>query len=341
MANINLTYRCNLKCPYCFANEFVNKHEVDITTENFQKAVAFATSSGACRIGLIGGEPLVHPLFPIFLNSLINNNDVKGINLYTNGVYLDKYLELIKNPKVDILINCNSPQQIGKNNFERITSNISNLYIEKATSLTLGINLYDECTNYEYIFDLLRDFNQKGIRIAVTVPDFSCQTKISPIRYFKERKNMLKLFFKELRKIGVMPYYDCNAVPACIWNAEELRTLKEWINDTPNVSTNIINGATRCYPVIDILPDLKAIRCFGLSSISKVKIQDFKNIRDLEDFYINVIDNVATRICSSKQCITCYDHKIRKCMSGCIGFNSKYINDINRYIEESETRERE
>ncbi len=31
MPNIMLTYRCNLKCPYCFANEFVNKKNTDIS----------------------------------------------------------------------------------------------------------------------------------------------------------------------------------------------------------------------------------------------------------------------------------------------------------------------
>ena len=29
MPNIMLTYRCNLNCPYCFANEFVNKKNTD------------------------------------------------------------------------------------------------------------------------------------------------------------------------------------------------------------------------------------------------------------------------------------------------------------------------
>ena len=41
MPNIMLTYRCNLKCPYCFANEFVNKKNTDISLENFEKALDF------------------------------------------------------------------------------------------------------------------------------------------------------------------------------------------------------------------------------------------------------------------------------------------------------------
>ena len=33
MANIFLTKKCNLKCPYCFADEFVNKDNQEIYTE--------------------------------------------------------------------------------------------------------------------------------------------------------------------------------------------------------------------------------------------------------------------------------------------------------------------
>ena len=33
MANIFLTRKCNLKCPYCFADEFVNKKNEEVTLE--------------------------------------------------------------------------------------------------------------------------------------------------------------------------------------------------------------------------------------------------------------------------------------------------------------------
>ena len=61
MANILLTYSCNLRCPYCFANEFVGKENTDITIENLLKVVSFITRTGPANIGLIGGEPTLHP----------------------------------------------------------------------------------------------------------------------------------------------------------------------------------------------------------------------------------------------------------------------------------------
>lgn len=46
MANIMLTDACNLKCPYCFANEFVNKDKNDITEEAIDEAKDFIVGDG-------------------------------------------------------------------------------------------------------------------------------------------------------------------------------------------------------------------------------------------------------------------------------------------------------
>ena len=64
MANIMMTDVCNLRCPYCFANEFVNKDTNEISEENFRKAVDFIVGDGShSSVGLIGGEPTVHSHF--------------------------------------------------------------------------------------------------------------------------------------------------------------------------------------------------------------------------------------------------------------------------------------
>jgi len=69
MANIMLTKRCNLKCPYCFAEEFVNKSGDDISIENFKVALDFALTNPHEQIGLIGGEPTLHNNFKEILEA--------------------------------------------------------------------------------------------------------------------------------------------------------------------------------------------------------------------------------------------------------------------------------
>ena len=159
MANIMMTDVCNLHCPYCFANEFVNKNRNDITEENFDKAVDFILRDGTHKsIGLIGGEPTTHPQFEHLLKKLILNKKVEEIILYTNGIMLDKYWNVICHPKVKMLINCNHPDDIGKKNFQKLCDNIDYLIFERMLqdNITLGINLYCSDFKYEYIIDLLK-----------------------------------------------------------------------------------------------------------------------------------------------------------------------------------------
>ena len=66
MANIMLTDSCNLRCPYCFANEFVGGGKNEISEEAFEKAARFILGDGKQSfVGLIGGEPLTHPKLKI------------------------------------------------------------------------------------------------------------------------------------------------------------------------------------------------------------------------------------------------------------------------------------
>ena len=72
-----------------------------------------------------------------------------------------------------------------------------------------------------------------------------------------------------------------------------------------------------CHPVIDILPDLSAIRCFGMSLSTKTKIKDFDNIDKLRKYYIENFDCKLILNKPYNQCETCKLFINKKCNSGC------------------------
>lgn len=335
MPNIMLTYRCNLKCPYCFANEFVNKTNTDITISNFEKAVDFLTRQNETEIGLIGGEPLLHPNFHDILQSLILNNKVRGVTIYTNGILLDKYISLLVHPKIRILVNINSPDTIGESNFERIKSALDTLMFDYLMKdrINLGLNLYSDQLDYSFIIELLKSYSLHRLRISLTVPDFSKGTEIHPIQYFKDRKEYILKFLHDMDNITVLPYYDCNKPPYCIWTKDEVEWIEKYISRYPVSESNLLGKCSQCFPVIDILPDLHAVRCFGMSDFLKVDINEFNNLADLASYFVNQIDTHVYRICSSIECTDCYDRKTRHCTAGCIGFKEKELLEINRYYE--------
>lgn len=85
---IFITNRCNLRCKGCFARHAM-EGEVDISTDEYKKAVKDGLEKGVKQINLLGGEPLVHPQ----LGELLAINRRYGLktSVYTNGYFLDKY----------------------------------------------------------------------------------------------------------------------------------------------------------------------------------------------------------------------------------------------------------
>ena len=334
MPNIMLTYRCNLRCPYCFANEFVNKEDMDISLENFDKALDFIATDETGRVGLIGGEPLIHRRFKDIMEKLIFDNRFEKIVIYTNGLLIDKYINQLVHPKTTFLVNCNSPEDIGVENYKKLVSNLDILYKQyyMKNQINLGINLYDMEKDYTYIIELLKRYCLHKLRISITVPDFSKCNNIDIIDYFRSKKKFILRFLEDMDAIHVVPYYDCNKPPMCIWTDDETEWIKNYVCKYTTEESTLYGSHSFCQPVIDILPDLTAVRCFGMSDFKKVRIADFKNISDVRYYFIGLIDECAYKLPASPVCIDCYERKIQKCSAGCMGFKSNKIKEINQVI---------
>ena len=79
-----LTYRCNLQCPYCYVGEDRNKQE--LTTEEWFKIIDQVPFYGF--ITLVGGEPLIRKDFINILEKACKKV-LSKVNVVTNGALLD------------------------------------------------------------------------------------------------------------------------------------------------------------------------------------------------------------------------------------------------------------
>lgn len=326
-----LTYRCNLRCSYCFANEFVNGDNVDISLENFTKAIEFLTREGETSIGLIGGEPTVHPLFSDFLEQIESNEKIVRATIYTNGLLIGKFREYLINPKFYLLINCNAPDIIGANNYKNLCEQLDFIYAlkEAKNRISLGINLYSDSMDYTYVIELARKYNVHRLRMSVTVPNLAENKNQCSLEYLRKRKAFVLKFLEECAKAQILPYYDCNSIPECLWSEIEIKKIKEMIDGVGVKRTNLLGYHAFCRPVIDILPDLNAVRCFGMSDFLKVPINKFENIEDLQNYFINMIDSYVYHISCEKECINCYQRQIQRCAAGCMAFVQRQLELIS------------
>jgi hypothetical protein len=142
-------------------------------------------------------------------------------------------------------------------------------------------------------------------------------------------------FVCDMIRCGVITGFDCNFLPGCVLTKDErdsvmaakevfYRALSRRYSEA-FWQRSIVCETFNCTPVIDILPDLHAIRCFGLSEYSKQYIRDFQSIGELRDHYIRTIDRPAHNLWTSEACENCYDRECGACSGGCLLFKAQQL----------------
>lgn len=360
MSNIMINKVCNLACPYCFANDYVNVHDENfrvssnMTVEDFKKAVIFLKKMGTDRLGILGGEPMLHPNFKEIVQ-IARDSLIPSVMLFTNAVYLDRHFDTIAGKPINLLINVNPEKDMGSKQFDRMYKNIvdlvkysvkqpnvpANLPLVNHTGIvTLGINMYEPNFEYQQIIDLVKETGIRKIRTSIAVPNTEEKTDASTKDYFYNIKPRMLQFFRELKEIDAVPIFDCNIIPLCVLTPEEI-TFLDSFNLFDNgcggknriKTTNLLDGS-KCNPVIDILPDLSMIRCFGLSENLVQHLEDYENNPlDIVHFYRQKFDNLAYTIPTFEDCKTCPEALKQKCMGGCLAFKEKKYDQVHEMLE--------
>ena len=328
---------CNLSCPYCFAGEFVNRDPQEMTPEDFRKALDFVLGDKSDRqVGIIGGEPLLYTHINEVIRTALNDLRSDPVMLYTNAVLLERLEpEILEDSKFRMLVNCNSPGDMGAAAYEKMRQNLLRFKNDHFGEgrFRLSVNIYKKDFDYSYVISLAQELGFDVIRLSVSVPRNGDLNGESPLDYFRGMKPVAMSFVGDMIRCGVITGFDCNFLPTCVLTKEEydgVMRAKEIFysalhrNYSPSFwQRAILCETNNCTPVIDILPDLTAIRCFGLSEFTKQDIRDYSNIEELRRHYINTVDRPAQRISTSKECGDCYNRESGECSCGCLLFKKR------------------
>ncbi len=337
MANIMVNETCNLRCPYCFASEFVNHSPKEMTLDAFKEALEFILADDSeVQVGIIGGEPTLYSRINEVLEIAMADVRAYPIAVYTNAVNLEKIRpDLLENRKFRMLINCNSPEDMGAVQYEKMRTNIREFIDEHIGDgrFKLSINLYKPDFDYSYVMDLVKEFRCNSIRLSISVPSKNSLNGDDALTHFRKMKPLVIDFTKKLAEQGVIPGFDCNFMPLCVLTEDEQKTLfgikdffrKHLDYDESFWMRSIVSEVQNCSPVVDILPDLTAVRCFGLSEYTKENIRDFKDINELTEYYNKNIDCVSRDFYSSPECKDCFKRRNRKCSGGCYTYKMDKI----------------
>jgi hypothetical protein len=315
MANIAIVNYCNLKCPYCFADDMINQKNKAMTLDDYCTILEFISRTPKNYIGIIGGEPTLHPDFKEILKE--TNKYCREVNtgatIFTNGIELDKHLPYI-GERIGLLINCNAPQFQRPEQFSQQRRTLEHLYDLSwfDNKANCGCNIHPGLNEYGFIWEMVEAFKLEHLRVSVVSPaaQYECY-RSDKEGYYNMMKPIFIDFCKEAIKHRCHVGIDCGHIPSCYFTREENDIVMEACHGE-------YSKQDLCRPVVDITPDFKATACFG--SYEEVDIRDFNNLEELELYlFLKKSYPKALANCTGK-CTTCKKHELLQCQGGCLGF---------------------
>lgn len=315
MPNIILTEYCNLQCPYCFASKMIEEKTDDtknISLEQLDIILKWLLPSTTSleRIGLIGGEPTLHPQFKEILGKINSFNEFTNTPsiVFTNGINLSEFLPVI-GPNMSILINVNKLTGKSLNKLNSVLDEINYLNWFKIDKVILGCNLYQDENTYSYFWDIIDKYPDiSKIRMSITAPN-NKELRANKELYYTKMKPILLQFLEETKKRKIKIDYDCNQIPLCLLNDEE-----------QNLINRLGEFNNFCDPVIDITPDFKATCCFGVYN-TPIQCNNFNNIEELFRYFKNQMV-IRTINNNTSMCQDCKKLQLAQCQGGCLSFSS-------------------
>lgn len=325
MPNIAIINECNLKCPYCFADEMIDapkKVKKYMTPEEFIEVLDFVAKNPGDdrRIGIIGGEPTLHPQIGQILTiarDFALQHDFHVV-VFTNGILLDRIIPFITRDIFSVLVNVNSPDVIGMENYEKILDNLSFVYetFDWQDKVSVGINVYQEQTDYAYFADIIKRFHLKSARVSLVAPTYKDHAKDKEL-YYKKAKDLQMQVCRLIYHAGAAIRFDCNRVPDCYYTPDEKKELEGYVEHNNPVEYF-------CFGPVDITVDKKAVRCFGI--YNPVDIADFDSYADVKKYILFHDDFTLYPLNQTGRCKACKKNKSMQCSGGCYVFARELLN---------------
>lgn len=174
---ISLIEKCNLRCTYCMPAEGIAlspKQDLMTADEVFAIAQTFV-NNGVNKIRLTGGEPFLRKDFPEIIEKLAQLNT--EISITTNGILIDKHLEVLKQFKVkninlslDTLVATKFNTITLRNQFEKVIDNL-HLLLNNDFKVKVNVVLIKGFNDNEIIdFINLTEFLAVSIRFIEFMP---------------------------------------------------------------------------------------------------------------------------------------------------------------------------
>lgn len=302
-----LSYRCNLKCPYCFAADLRSE---DLPVERALEILRQARRRGITMITYCGGEPTLYPAF----GQLLAEMEQAGMETYfaTNLLSPPAVLERLSPEFVRALIvHVAHPQVYRDGRWETFERNIQTV---RARRIPVGfrINLYREDHNWSHLFGLIERTDVRDVQLAYAFPNAAGTNRHTTL------ENMQRLIPSTLDLMdrcsdrGVRMVFS-KPIPPCLFPEERSRRFIRRIEYLPKCSV----FEDRCTHNLCVSPSEELFPCLGMMdrACPPEDAGDWERVAAFCTSQVLPILSASTR----EACGGCFLYHRRLCQGLCLG----------------------
>ncbi len=351
--NIILNSYCNLKCNYCFADEYMEENvktpDKSMDYDFFQTEL-LPRVKNASLINFMGGEPTLHPRFNDMLSKTLDNmQPFSFLGVFTNGLMSDKVLDLLLNLvgrggsierqiQFSVLLNWQTMENTSEKNHARCREVAEAILSKNGYGLMFSLNLYSiqqdlatQCWEIDEIYQNLGlppGQNYK-IRVSPAFPIVGEEGHITlPIKDYPKMGRMMIDLLKDFPQMCFR--FDCS-FPPCLMDdvkEDEYHLVERFIyhgsQSVPNITEwkdkDVYFGCADDSPM-DIDPKGDCFNCFPFHDKKLGNIQDFKQVNELaiKKMHTEFLGH-AFKAQPNEPCKSC-PHYMVTCSSGCFAYN--------------------
>jgi MoaA/NifB/PqqE/SkfB family radical SAM enzyme len=294
-----LTYRCSLKCNFCFIKGLENEFKQDMTPESFNLVLSWIKKSRIKTFVLSGGEPTEYAYFKEAMK-LIAAHKLQVI-IATNNLYPASMPDILPKKNIRfILLNYNKEGYTEEQGI-RFKDNLKRLN-KIGFRLGLQLNIWRNSYDQE-IIELARKYRSE-IHLTLSCPGYSGNVCVQPGELGNFSKTVVD-FIRECKVNRVKTIFSRPIIP-CIFGKEDLEILK------PSAVRYMCNTI----PVVN--PDLSVFACLTIFKkfSSLFGFKDLNMLRKTVDPYSDSL----RRIPLFDDCLRCELFQRDRCQGGCLAY---------------------
>lgn len=313
--NLIIIDSCTNSCPYCFAEKEMSKHRANIMSlETFEKVLRkIRATPYPVSVNVLGGEPLLHPQLEKMIEQLEVENNVSDYTVLSGGVVKQNLFDFFSpySKKISFLFNVNQKKDYRTEfSYNLVHDNIGRL-IDKGFKVSLGFNIYQMDFNAQEILEYCTIYGISALRLAVAKPTYGMDNlNLLTPRQYRELSSKVADLIEMASACNVKVNMDC-MLPKCFFNDVDLSRV---VKAQPGVLDGVFG---KCGIALDVTPQEDVFRCFATEGMQKKKLDDFENLDEMSDFFMDMFDNSSKRPDIFSECDVCKYAENQTCKGDC------------------------